>query len=221
MYYFELIPDELILIIIEYIDLTNKNSDNSLTITLNGLLSISNRYEELYDYYMDSINNGYINNFKILKLNDVLPLVHQRNYKYVKIVEDYNKQMDDYYIREFSNTQLIRITELNRKLYNFVLNANSIFYLIHYNMQRQFSGNITITLKLIVYFNNNYYYMTHRSFWNGEHGYREYNIIKYNTWKELIIKIPYKVLKILYNQNNYDRIPEDNGRIADNLITYK
>ena len=61
-YFTEYLPDELILIIIEYIDRDRKfPSINSLTQKLNGLLSISDRYNILYDKYMNLIDNGYIN----------------------------------------------------------------------------------------------------------------------------------------------------------------
>ena len=221
MYYFDLLPDELFLFIIEYVDLFNKNIDKSLTIALDGIFPCNQRSTDSYMYYMNLIDNGYINNFKFQNLNNALYLVHERNTKYINIVEDYKKQSSDYDIIIYSENQLRRINELNCKLNGFTITINSIVYLLHYTVEQKFGDNITITLKLIVYFNNNYYYMTHCSFSNGEHGYRRYNIIKYDTWGDCITKIPYSVLKILYDQNNYDKIPEDNGRVEDILIDCK
>ena len=57
--YFDLLPNELILFVIGYVDLSNKSTTISLSKSLEGLISISKRYNLLYDEYINLINNGY------------------------------------------------------------------------------------------------------------------------------------------------------------------
>ena len=218
MNYFDLLPGELILIFISYVDIFNKKSDTSLTLSLNGLISLLIRYNQLYNNYINLINNGYINNFRTIKLIRTTLSIYKRNNKYIDIIELYQGQIRDSNIKYSFIGSLEFINRLSQINYNFVVHEGSKLYLIHYILNEGSFDSTNITLELIIFKDNKYYYMNYHSFSNGEFGYSEYIIIKYDNWKECINNIPYNTLKILYKQNNYDRIPDDNGRIDPKLI---
>ena len=76
---FDLLPDELVLIIIGYVDISNKIRVMKLISYLNGFISLSIRNNNLYYEYIELVNKGIINNFKQTLYENIL---YNYNYGY-------------------------------------------------------------------------------------------------------------------------------------------
>ena len=75
--YFDLLPEELILIIIGYVDISNKKGNIKLMKQLNGFGSLSIINNNIYNKYMKFIEDGIINNFK-----QIIYTYNKENYFY-------------------------------------------------------------------------------------------------------------------------------------------
>ena len=62
--YLDELPNELILIIIEYIDISRDRTKFSLMKEILSFISLSDRYKKLYDNYMKLIYDGIVNRIK-------------------------------------------------------------------------------------------------------------------------------------------------------------
>lgn len=191
--YFDVVPDELILIIIGYVDLSNKSDVIPLTVTLKGFISIFKRNNELYNHYMNLVDSGYINNFDYLLY-------------------------EEYLLDENISDHTIPLNKIMKDKYNIRLNSDSRVYFIEHIKAQEYFWN-TNNLELLI-FEKKYYHINHRISYDGPEIYRSYNINEYNTWKECITKISYSLLKKLYKRNNYDIIPNNVGRINWTSPTY-
>ena len=69
--YLDELPRELILIIIEYIDISRDKTGSFFIKEIEGIIKLSDRYKRIYEDYMKLIYLSIINHHKMISYNDL------------------------------------------------------------------------------------------------------------------------------------------------------
>ena len=88
--YLDELPDELIFIIIEYIDIDRMKIP--FIKEIRSLIDLSIRYEKLYKIYMELIYKGIINQYKRFSFDDIRSVICRGEYKYLSLDWNSNDQ---------------------------------------------------------------------------------------------------------------------------------
>ena len=189
--YFDIFPEELILIVIGYVDLSNKKGNVKLLNRLEGFIFLSNRYKNIFDNYMNLIDDGCINNFKdiictyIVGDKNEMPeyLIYHLNRIETMLLDDYKIKSNpfrDKYIHYYFTYISHPTSDMHIEL--IYLDSD----------QRSPPRTIGSTVK-------DYYYIDYEY----NFGKIIYNIKRYSTWIQLIKNISDNCRKHLFEFNNY------------------
>ena len=211
--YFNLLPEELILIIIEYIDIYRLSFNNKLNLSdyIKGFNLLSIRIEGLYYRYINGVKEGYINNFKQQTVNHFL-----NDYKFINMKQNFIRNVisnqhsncynlinlfEMFQILSFINDELVNICDYK----NIIKFRTKVYILIA--DEHPFNGT---RVNMIIY-DKKYY---HINYHKDENKKINLDIKMYNTWRTLIINNPYycsnndqkkiNIVKMLFRDNGYD-----------------
>ena len=227
--YFELLPSELIQLIIEYVDLYRNKCGTKLF----GISELNSK-DPLYPYYVTYINNiynGYINPFKKDKIIDFI------------------LSSRDKYISNFSDFGLLA-NQINSKIYDFMS------YIDHIDIKLQTDFNVKIkdalfyqfsdckenisiqkdnvyyhnncdSLYIILSIDNRFYYIRCMKLviLSLELSSKiQITIKRYDIWKEIHNNLRREDIQQLYNTNKYslpkDKFKSHKGNVFGNLFVY-
>lgn len=195
--YFDILPSELIELIIEHVD--NCRGEEHLTNVLKNFLSLSNNYIKCYNKYIENIYGGYINLFKCYTFDNYKPFLKQGH----MMMLDYAKK--------FINNKL---TELNYSTIDNVLiyHIASMKNMIKLGTYHSKSDE---TLYIICKIDNKFCYIKY--FLDYEHDMYETSdpimkmivtLKEYNCWKDLYDNLCRDHIIKMYQHNKYE-LPED------------
>ena len=221
MNYLGELPDELVLIIIEYIDIIRDRTKSVFIKEMEGIcnhrlplraigttvVNLSNRYNNLYENYMKLIYLGVINYFKLISYNDL---------KFNMTSKDYNLLISDIDSVYCSGSILDVIEHNLNKLYNKSLYKNTSYILIYFLNKIIMPYFSNVELHIIIINNNKYYYINFiykEDIFNtnnyGSDG-QSVKIKEYDNWNLLINNLSNIDLFKLYDSNGYEVINRRN-----------
>jgi len=184
--YLDEIPEELLLIILNYLD--QSRGSLSLYKSAIGLCEFLS-HKNYYDKYLSLIYKGLINNFKCSKLNNYMANIKPRHKKMLK----------KYVIRSIDHEVNIKLEEC--LIYHISPEILDISKKWDYQNQDDI-------LYIICYTNNKFYYIQSINYWRSGDSRRIIKYKEYNNWKELHSNLLKTCIVKLY-QHNHIESPKD------------
>ena len=187
--YLNLLPDELILIIIEYVDISRNKTISSFVKEIEGVVNLSDRYKKLYNNYMKLIYDGiinYCNNFSYSELESSI------NYNYLEsalyhiqltICDEYDILFDLHqkYILMYPLQNINELHYKNIELHIIIINVN-YYYINFTDIDNIYSADYALASGLSC------------------------DIKEYDNWKSLIKNLSQEDLSELFKSNGYEII---------------
>ena len=185
--YFDILPDELIVLIIEYLDLTRENTyEKALCQLLEAFDDIQKqRFVKLSSEYMGKVYNGYIDIIKGYKLDN-----------YVKTLSEKHRSI----LKRSLNF-------INGRLKNKSVDIGLVYYIQVSNSTERYRHLIEIYL--ICNIENKFYYIYYQHDWAPLEKFAEgdfrttITIEQYDSWKDLHKVLLYDHIIKMYHKNGY------------------
>ena len=189
--YLDYLPNELLLIIIEYLDNDREKGklySEVLEVLLKDFINISDRYHKIYQDYIQFVKIGLINPFINIDFNCIL-----KSHVNSKFIVSY---LEEYFFNSKLSTILSNLSTEFTLQYKVNLINSKIYHIFLYR-----KINNKYKLKTIIFLNNEYYLVkcvdNIRSC--------KFSINKYSNWINVIKNIDKDYLNILFETHGYNQ----------------